>query len=82
MIEPEAALESEWGPAATHSDYRIGDFIAYQIGNQESRTGRIIFACAPVNRELPLRFIVEPSDMARGGMPDVVWMIDIQEIIG
>ena len=56
-------MEEIWGQGAIYSEYQIDDRIFYVIDGQ-TRTGTIIWACAPTNisdQQLPTRYIVQPD---------------------
>lgn len=66
-------MERTWGLAATHSEYHVNDCIRY-IVEGETRTGTIIWACAPVTREgqhLPTRYVVQLGHCE--GSLDIAW---------
>ena len=57
-------MEEIWGQGAIYSEYQIDDRIFYVIDGQ-TRTGTIIWACAPTNisdQQLPTRYIVQPDN--------------------
>jgi hypothetical protein len=57
-------MEEIWGQGAIYSEYQIDDRICYVIDGQ-TRTGTIIWACAPTNisgQQLPTRYIVQPDN--------------------
>jgi hypothetical protein len=73
-------LENDWGPAATHSEYKRGNTLKYRVGN-ETYTGVIVWVVAQGESRvighdpLPMHYIVERSGWT--GFPDIVWPGDI-----
>lgn len=65
-------MEETWGIAATHAEHHIDDYIRYSVEGQ-TRTGTIIWICAPADQVSQLRavrYVVQPDEGARG--PDLV----------
>ncbi len=75
MDNQELALR--YGPAATHSDYRRGERIAFSEAGQ-LYSGIIIWVCAPqqgVNGHIPTCYVVETEQ--HSDFPLFVWPGDI-----
>jgi hypothetical protein len=73
-------LENDWGPAALHSDFKMGDTLRYQADGS-TWSGIIVWVTGPSESHvegrdpLSLRYIVECSGWS--GFPDVVYSADI-----
>jgi hypothetical protein len=76
-------LENDWGPAATHSDYKPGDILRYRLPGAGLASGLVIWVTGPGESPvegrdpLPLRYICERHGMADDSFPDVVYSSDI-----
>jgi len=71
-------LEDIYGPAAKWSEHQRGDTITYRdIETGHTKTGTIIWVCAPGElggREIGITYVVEPQG---GGWPDMVFPADV-----
>ena len=79
MVEQqEDYLEDLYGPAARYAEHQRGDTITYRdIETGETKTGKIIWICAPGkigDREIGVTYVVEPPG---GGWPDMVFPSDV-----
>ena len=75
-------LENDWGAAAQHADYSIGDIVRYRADGSTWQ-GTIVWVAAPSpsrieghTNTLPLRYIVERTGW-EDSIPDVVYSGDI-----
>ncbi len=74
-------LEDDWGPAAPHSEYKIGNILHYKADGL-AWNGTIVWIAAPSESTveghdpLPMRYIVEREGW-RNSIPDVVYSGDI-----
>ena len=76
-------LEEDWGPAASHSEYQIGDTIRYQADGGVY-SGTIIWVAAPRESRieghdniLPTRYITTRTGWDPSSIPDVAYSSDI-----
>ena len=74
-------LEALYGPAATHSEYSIGQTVCYHRTPGDVHQGEILYVCAPApvlmrdgrTVNAPLSYVVDAGE----GMPDIIYSNDI-----
>jgi hypothetical protein len=71
-------LEQRSGPKALPSEHRVGNTITYRdIETGETKTGKIIWTCAPGTigeRVISVTYVVDPPG---GSWPDMVFPSDV-----
>lgn len=65
MTQSNEELEAIYGPSASFSEHKRGDHITYTSAEGESKSGIILWVCAPSEIgevKLGMRYLIAPDD--------------------